>query len=367
VAEFFAGVGLAKVGLEQAGARVVWANDHDPNKTLLYRRQHGAEHYVERDIAAVTGDDVPDVDIAWSSFPCTDLSLAGNRHGLSDGVQSSVFWQFVRVLHQMDGRRPPVVALENVIGLATSRGGDDLAQVIRALNGLGYSADVVTLDARRFVPQSRPRLFVVGAASPSADDAVDDHELRPDWLQTPFGDPSLRTHKRSLPAPPPPLISGFTRIADPTGEWWSPERTAAFLDSLSALQADRLDRLRRSRTIAYRTAYRRTRHGRATWEVRADDIAGCLRTARGGSSKQAVVRAGRGAIDVRWMSPREYARLMGAEDFDLSTARTNQSLFGFGDAVCVPVVSWLAEHYLLPLLAETHEGRSGELEAASGQ
>jgi DNA (cytosine-5)-methyltransferase 1 len=84
--------------------------------------------------------------------------------------------------------------------------------------------------------------------------------------------------------------------------------------------------------------------------VRADDIAGCLRTARGGSSKQALVRLGDGRVRARWMTPLEYARLMGAGGYDLSAARTNQALFGFGDAVAVPVVAWLAEHYLMPAL-----------------
>jgi DNA (cytosine-5)-methyltransferase 1 len=49
------------------------------------------------------------------------------------------------------------------------------------------------------------------------------------------------------------------------------------------------------------------------------------------------------------MTPREYARLMGAPGYTLDGLRRNQALFGFGDAVCVPVVEWLAEHYLLPL------------------
>jgi DNA (cytosine-5)-methyltransferase 1 len=50
------------------------------------------------------------------------------------------------------------------------------------------------------------------------------------------------------------------------------------------------------------------------------------------------------------MTPLEYARLMGAGDYNLAGARINQALFGFGDAVAVPVVAWLAKHYLMPLL-----------------
>lgn len=351
VAEFFAGIGLARLGLEAAGGRVVWANDFDANKTLLYESQFGQQssHYVEQDIATIAGDDIPDVDIAWSSFPCTDLSLAGQRRGLSGGTQSSTFWEFTRIIDEMGDRRPAVIALENVVGFATSHGGDDLAQAISELNRLGYSVDAITLDARRFVPQSRPRLFLIGALHAPSDVGDPGSELRPDWLQTPFGDSTLVTHRAALPSPPAPLTHGLSMLVERSGDWWGAERVRAFIDSLSELQLARIEALRSERQVTYRTAYRRTRKGSATWEVRADDIAGCLRTARGGSSKQAVVRIGNGRVAVRWMTAVEYARLMGAADYDISKARASQSLFGFGDAVCVPAVSWLAENYLIPL------------------
>jgi DNA (cytosine-5)-methyltransferase 1 len=350
VAEFFAGIGLARLGLEASGARVVWANDFDPDKASMYRGhfRDADEHLVVGDIGSVTGGDVPDVEIAWASFPCIDLSLAGNRFGL-DGAHSSTFWQFTRILEEMGERRPPVAALENVVGFATSHAGEDLAQAIAELNRLGYSVDVLTLDARRFVPQSRPRLFLVGSLEP-VDDVVEPHsELRPDWLLAPYGDRSLRVHRAPLPSPPPPLTEGLSAVIDSAGDWWGPERVEAFVGSLSPTQADRLERMRRAGAVTYRTAYRRTRQGVPRWEIRSDDIAGCLRTARGGSSKQAVVQAGGGRVRVRWMTPVEYARLMGADDFALDGARTNQVFFGFGDAVCVPAVGWLAKHYLLPL------------------
>jgi len=122
------------------------------------------------------------------------------------------------------------------------------------------------------------------------------------------------------------------------------------VESLSPIQTERLNELRAGSGPTWRTAYRRTRNGVAEWEIRADGIAGCLRTARGGSSKQALVEAGDGDVRVRWMTPREYARLMGAPDFKLA-ARRNQALFGFGDAVCVPVIAWLCEHYVAPAAA----------------
>ena len=116
------------------------------------------------------------------------------------------------------------------------------------------------------------------------------------------------------------------------------------------MQRDRLEILIADQKVSYRTAYRRTRQGVAVWEVRADDIAGCLRTARGGSSKQAVVRAGNGSMRVRWMTPHEYVVLMGAPGYDIDGVRPLQVMFGCGDAVVVPVIDWLSTHYLRPLV-----------------
>ncbi|MEN2738811.1 DNA cytosine methyltransferase [Microbacterium sp. X-17] len=354
--EFFAGIGLARMGLEAGGFRVAWANDYEPDKKAMYDAQFGdrADHqFTLGDVAAIDASELPqDASLAWASSPCTDLSLAGARAGLA-GRQSSAFWQFIRLLRELGDRRPPVAVLENVTGLATSHGGDDLAAAIMAFNDLGYSVDVLAIDARRFVPQSRPRLFLVAAqdAPEETDEFVSD--LRPDWLSGIFTDSSLRTHRAKLPAPPAPMIEGFGALVEDIppsdGLWWDADRTAAFVASLSPIQRERVTAMRRTPGVKHRTAYRRTRRGEAVWEVRPDDISGCLRTARGGSSKQAVVKLGNKRLQVRWMTPREYARLMGAADYDLSGARTNQALFGFGDAVAVPAVAWLAEHYLEPL------------------
>jgi DNA (cytosine-5)-methyltransferase 1 len=355
--EFFAGIGLARMGLEKAGFQVTWANDYEPDKRAMYEGHFGESDghtFALDDIGKVEAADLPtDAALAWASSPCTDLSLAGGRAGLG-GSESGVFWHFVKLIERLEDNRPPVIVLENVTGLATSHGGDDLTAAITAFNDLGYSVDVVALDARRFLPQSRPRMFVIGALNPPADTAEPHCELRPDYLQWVFGDPGLRTHRAHLPAPPAPRIKGLAALIEdiPIGDdrWWDAERTAAFVASLSPMQRARVAELKRGKGVKYRTAYRRTRAGVAVWEVRPDDISGCLRTARGGSSKQAVVRLGNKRLQVRWMTPLEYARLMGAGNYSLDGARTNQALFGFGDAVAVPVVGWLAKHYLMPLL-----------------
>lgn len=331
VAEFFAGIGLVRLALESEGFRVVFANDIDPTKAVLYRANFDASDLVVGDVCAIRGRDVPDIDVATASFPCTDLSLAGNRAGLA-GKQSGMFWEFARVLDEMGARRPSVVMLENVPGFATSRGGQDMRDVIAKLVELGYRCDVLPVDARWFVPQSRPRMFIVGSRR---------HDLAAGPL--PHRDPPVCIET---------LSAYVDRLSVEDSRWWPPDRLGCFLRSLSPIQAERVAKLRHAKRLAWATAYRRTRHGRAVWEVRPDSVSGCLRTARGGSSKQAVMETGHGEVRVRWMSAREYARLQGAPDFRIKDVSENAAIFGFGDAVCVPVVAWVAKSYLFPLLRE---------------
>jgi DNA (cytosine-5)-methyltransferase 1 len=371
VAEFFAGIGLAHLGLKKAKFNVVWANDLEVDKQTMYEQHFGpsgrGHEYVLGDIANVQAKEIPrGLSLAWASFPCTDLSLAGGREGLK-GKQSGTFWELTRILKELDADRPPLVALENVNGFATSHQGEDLREAVRTLNALGYSVDVVTIDARRFVPQSRPRLFVVGVLPWALEAYAKDSPgalkpelsvLRPKWLIDVLNkDASLMTHQLRLPDPPPLLDSGFSalveHVAEDDPQWWNAERTAKFMSELSTIQRERLDKLQSEAVEPiFRTAYRRTRDNKPAWEIRADDIAGCLRTARGGSSKQAVVRIQRRAEPrVRWMTPLEYAKLMGAGEYRMPVARRNQALFGFGDAVCVLVVEWLGDKYLHPIAA----------------
>lgn len=365
--EFFAGIGLARAGLEEAGFSVAWANDYEPKKYELYSTQYSSHgDYHIGDIAEVHGEVLPRGSaLAWASSPCTDLSLAGNRDGL-DGAQSGTFWHFIRILKEMGDDLPPVAVLENVTGLASSHSGDDLAAAIRAFNSVGYSVDALSIDARHFVPQSRPRMFLVAALNPPiSSDAPSD--LRPEWLEWIHTDPTLITHRAALPDVPPLLNAGFSAVADRLSakdpHWWDTERTETFLNSLSPVQSERLRSLRDSSQISYRTAYRRTRDGKPVWEVRPDDIAGCLRTARGGSSRQAVVKAGKRQVQIRWMTPHEYATLMGIPDYNFGNATDNQIRFGFGDAVAVPVVSWLGKNYLMPLVSHRFDEETTQLKA----
>ena len=353
--EFFSGIGLARAGMCAAGVDTVWANDIDEVKCKLYAAQWGTDDLVRSDVFDIDAESVPSADIAWASSPCTDLSLAGKRGGLVEGPESKAFFGFVSVIEKMGARAPRAVVLENVCGLASSHQGNDFRMVVEAFNRLGYSVDAFELNARRWLPQSRPRMFVVGLKDPIGGGNIDT-SIRPDRVAWIHADDGLMTHVAPVAPAPQLLPGGFTALAEALApgdpRWWDSGRCSAFVESLSGVQRERFDLLAKSDCTVARTAYRRTRGGKPVWEMREDDIAGCLRTARGGSSKQAVVFLGKGSYKMRWMTGLEYARLQGGGDFNLAGFRESQVLYAFGDAVAAPVVTWLMEQVVVPSLRE---------------
>lgn len=362
-AEFFAGIGLMRVGLEAAGWKIAFANDIAEDKYEMYSHHFAdsVDHFVLNDVHSVAARDVPSVTLATASFPCTDLSLAGKRKGLG-GKQSSSFWGFIKILEDMGKRRPPVVLLENVVGFLTSRKGKDFQSALLALNRLGYSVDALVLDAERFVPQSRVRLFVIASIQNSTAKwnvcetrGFYESTLRPRALADfVFSHPDINWHIRDLPEPPertlqlPHVLEKIDVCSD---IWWSEKRTRYLKEQMSPKHSAQLQVMESKRKWSYATVFRRVRKGRSMAEIRCDGVAGCLRTPRGGSGRQILLKAGYGKVQARLLTPRECARLMGADDFRIDTT-LNKALFGFGDAVCVPVVTWIANHHLTPLLRD---------------
>jgi DNA (cytosine-5)-methyltransferase 1 len=359
-AEFFAGIGLMRIGLERAGWRVAFANDIDEDKRQMYCEHFGDNgEFVLGDVHQLVERDIPNIALATASFPCNDLSLAGARRGLA-GEQSSAFWGFIEVLTKMGQRRPPMVLLENVTGFLTSHDGNDFRDALLALNRLGYAVDAMIIDAGQFVPQSRQRLFVIATKTPVVS-ALND---TPSFYESDCRPPALADfimwnadiNWRIRQLPPLPVTKAklpdiLENLSPNSQVWWSRERADYLLNQMSPKHRGIAEAMIRGNRITYGTVFRRIRNERSMAELRTDGIAGCLRTPRGGSGRQILFAAGKGRFAVRLLTPRECARLMGADDFKI-TVSLNQALFGFGDAVCVPVIEWVARNYLNPVWEE---------------
>ncbi|CAE7467541.1 hhaIM, partial [Symbiodinium sp. CCMP2456] len=331
-AEFFAGVGLARMGLERAGWEVVFANDIEPAKRRMHDGHFGpSPHY-----------------------------HVGDIHDLArDPAQSSAFWGWIELLRAMSvEQRPKLLLVENVTGLLSSHNGADFRALVAAINDLGYAADAMMVDAAHFTPQSRPRLFVIGVASgfetrayppppcgepafsekggeggevgtrPTRDEAGARSTGEETWYpgSSPLPDPphqgegdSVASVRRGLsvndlqpstvrpaklveairasadldwdlwdlPEPPPygvvQLEEVLDRLPGDSPQWWSTERAAYLLNQMSDRHRQTADTMIAGKKVSYGAVFRRVRNGRSMAELRTDGLAGCLRTPKGGS------------------------------------------------------------------------------------
>lgn len=361
VLEFFAGGGLARLGLDGWSTR--FANDIDPIKARAYAANFGADDLKVADVWDLSAADLPPgrADLAWASSPCQDLSLAGARKGLS-ARRSGAFWGFWRLIEQLDAeqRAPRLIVIENVVGLLTSNGGEDFRQLCDLLAGAGWSFGALELDASHWLAQSRPRLFVVatrdtatGLAGPSGPfhsrGVVEAHaglsdQARAAWRWWALAAPARRNADLAAVLEP-----------DDRVEWLDEARTAAILDQMSPLHRQRLDAAVALGERRVGAAFRRVRIEQGAKvqriEARFDGLAGCLRTPAGGSSRQYLIVAEAGRVRARYLTPREALRLMGVGDDYRLPGSTSAGLKLAGDGVAVPVVRALSEGLLKPLLS----------------
>ena len=355
--DFFAGSGLVTEALKPL-FRPVWANDNSSGKAAVYVANHSEVAFDPSDVANVKGESLPRAALWWASFPCQDLSLAGKLGGI-DAARSGLVWHWLRVLDEVpENDRPPLLVAENVTGLLTASGGKHYRALHMALVKRGYRAGAMVLDAALWLPQSRPRVFVVAACKET--DVSGFEDLGPNW-----------THRRTalgvvsnlpdfiwwkLPAP-----AIRTKVLDALLDFDTPcdaPETAAH--NVGLIPPRHLSRLKEEARRGLRVApgYKRTRPHGQVLELRFDGVAGCLRTPEGGSSRQHLVIPNHRRINTRLLTVREAARLMGAPNtYKIQGTQDAHSLPGtynagyaaMGDAVAVPVARHLAKHLLLPL------------------
>lgn len=335
--EFFAGSGLVAYGLKNMFAPV-WANDISAQKAAVYEANFGCEYFELGDIKNVHGRALPFAHLSWASFPCQDLSLAGSLGGIH-ASRSGLVWEWLRILGEMN-EKPRILLLENVTGLLSTNGGNNYRMLHLALIENGFDCGAIILNASHFVPQSRPRVFIIAVQRGSRIPA----EL--------VGDGPCWLHSK---------VAAELGQTLPGWIWWNTEKpphrhkslkdiideTIPFdKDSVLRLIPEQHQKKLDEHDIVYATGYRRTRYGKQQLELRFDDIAGCLRTPEGGSSKQYVVIKKNGETHARLLTVREAARLMGAPDSFVLPGSYNDGYKAMGDAVAMPVARFIGERFL---------------------
>ncbi len=370
--EFFAGVGLVREGLQRDGWKCVWANDISKDKMLTYEKNYGSGDFWLGDVWDVLGShdsNFPKSSFLYTaSFPCTDLSVAGKRAGLA-GEESGALNAVFDILQAKrdENTLPKVVLLENVKGFLTSHNGEDVISTVRAFSDLGYYVDILELDAIDFSAQSRPRVFCIAVLEELAHLTMSikpREELLSPWWNDFDRFPQIRSKKlKKVITESEDLNWGIFDVIPPSGSnvrlidqvekipvssnlWWNEERQNHLYDQMNDSHKGILQNMIASEQLSYGTVYRRMRGGRSMAELRTDGFAGCLRTPKGGSSKQILIEAGRGEWRVRLLTPREYARLQGVRDSFQLPENTNKGYYAMGDAVCVPVIQYISESIL---------------------
>lgn len=368
--EFFAGGGMARAGLG-AGWNCVFSNDFDHKKGEAYRANWGDAALKIADVGTLTTRDLAkNADLAWASFPCQDLSLAGGGAGLR-GDRSGTFWPFWDLMKALrkEKRAPRLIVLENVCGTITSHGGKDFTAIADALAKADYQFGAVVVDASLFVPHSRPRLFVIAAdADIDVPFTLAGTEPSPLWHTR-----SLRMAQNRLTGKaatnwrwwrmpmPNKRRSTFADLVEenPTSTVWHTEaETRQLLAMMSDINLEKVEAAKKSGKLCVGAIYKRTRLNEndvkvQRAEIRFDDIAGCLRTPAGGSSRQLILVVQGKKVRSRLISTRETARLMGLPDSYKLPTNYNEAYHLTGDGVVVPVVRHLAATLLEPLLRLT--------------
>lgn len=345
----------------------VLANDISPLKCDVYAKNWGADNLIKGDIAQLDQQHLHhDIDLYWASSPCQDFSLAGKGLGLT-GKRSGVFWDWASLITGAvkAGFGPRIIAFENVLGLITRNGGQDFAQVLKTFRKLGYRVGALEIDATHFLPQSRPRLFVIavkdgtdisGLASKKPDGPFHTDKInrfvnglngaqRRDWIYW----------KHSAPNDLRPALASIVDER-PDTKWLTKPELKNLLGMMSKPNADRVALAKKSGSVEIGMLYKRGRPDetgqvRQRAEVRFDGTAGCLRTPAGGSSRQTIMLVEGNKIKARLISSLEMTRLMGLSDSYAMPERYNSAYQVAGDGVAVPIVRYLDQTLFRPILA----------------
>lgn len=170
VIELFAGIGAQAQALDELNIdhRIVAISEIDPYAETSYRAIHDPNVNNLGDITKIA--QLPHCDLLTYSFPCTDISLAGNGAGLTkgSGTRSGLLWEVERLLEDYStrGDLPKYLLLENVKNLVGKQFKADFDDWCLTLELLGYTNYWKVLNAKHYgIPQNRERVIMLSIKS----------------------------------------------------------------------------------------------------------------------------------------------------------------------------------------------------------
>lgn len=159
IASFFSGCGGLDLGFEQAGFKIVWANDFNKSIEKTYRVNHPSTNLIIQDIRNFAENEIPDCDGFIGGPPCQSWSVGGKQLGLND-ERGKLFLEYIKIINW---KKPKFFVIENVEGLILEKHMNTFLGFLKNLRDCGYIIHYEMLNAADFsIPQDRKRVFVVG-------------------------------------------------------------------------------------------------------------------------------------------------------------------------------------------------------------
>lgn len=332
----FAGIGGMDIAFERAGMTPAFNCEIDPKCQEILKR-HWPDVPQFGDITQFDG--MPwrgKVDVICGGSPCQDFSVAGQRAGI-EGARSGLFFEYARIIEEI---QPEWVVWENVPGVFSSNAGRDFAAILNTLDKLRYVGAWTVLDAQYFgLAQRRKRVFLVARLGAGGASEV---LLEPEGV---CGDPPTRSREGTIASAL--SASGVGTYGGDEHHNLVVPRSVSLRGREGGVAAELGDEvscaLRAAgggSSKAHVLAYSLAENQRG--EVRLSDCSSQLTTG-GGKPGQGYLAAWIPPLAVRRLTPTECARLQGFPDNHLDGMSDTTKYKQLGNAVAVPVVSWIAK------------------------
>jgi DNA (cytosine-5)-methyltransferase 1 len=347
--DLFAGIGGLRKGFDSIGGRCLFTSEWNKyaQQTYLANFPDGEEHKLVGDITKVDAAEIPEHDVLLAGFPCQPFSIAGvskknalgRAHGFNCEAQGTLFFDVARII---DYHRPRAFLLENVKNLVNHDKGRTFKVIRRTLEEeLGYHISFRVIDAKRFVPQHRERIFIAGFREKNA--------FTFDDLIIPDAGPKLRS-----------VLHPEDGSEEAEGHYTKGKK--AVVSGKYTLSDHLWDYLQ-----AYAAKHREQGNGFGFGLFGPDDIARTLSARYFKDGSEILIVNGR--KNPRRLTPRECARLMGFDALNGSAFKIpvsdTQAYKQFGNAVVVPVVKAVARHMAHWIMSKDAAGKYAQKELLS--